>query len=1119
MIVINFATEKCLASANHSLATSEHAVDAIPGMVPEREPHHSTFSICPAERATIEFAIFFGRTPEEIDFRGIKEAARQEITRAVVLANGSIGKNGRGHKKFPQDWESIRSAVRITISQTVSSPNPASSPMRIITLSIVLFLATLARAAEPKPGEKPIPTKDAVKAMTLPDGFKATLFAGEPDVVQPIAMAFDDRGRLWVVECLSYPNWRKDGKGNDRVIIFEDTENKGTFDKRTVFLDNGSNLSGITLGFGGVWLCSSPNLLFIPIKDGEDKPAGPPQVVLDGWNMIDTKHNIFNSLTWGPDGWLYGCNGIQAKAWVGAPGTPKEKRTYIDCGVWRYHPTRKVFEAFAHGTTNPFGLDFDDYGELFITNCVIDHLFHFVQGGHYQRMYGQDANPNVFGLMGSCVKHRHWASGDWTSSRGTGAGGNPAHSDAGGGHAHSGCLVYLGDNFPPEYRNSVFMCNIHGNRLNRDRLTRTPSGYLGVREKDFLFANDSWFRGIALATGPDGSLFVTDWSDTGECHNYDRVDASNGRIYKVSYGTPKAWKGDISKMSDAELVQLQLHPNDWFVRKARRVLQERAAGGKLDACIPGPIWSIMRNDKDGRKRLRGLWAREVINELSVDDLVWLLEDNEEAIRAWAYRLAASDEKRIDELSGLMGRFISKERSPYVLEAAASALQKMNFENAAKFGPSLLANKFIKDDRELSLLLWYGVQHWFTLNPKAADSYLPKMENSLIRRNTVRFLLSLKDRDEHLANLIGTIEKSTQDEVRLDLLSSIRETLAGQKSIISPKSWPEVYANLLKTSGPEIKHEAESVAVLFGDRDVIAKLTRLISDSKASAVDRRGAIELLVPRKEPGFAKVLHGLLLDPAVRQVALRGLASFADTDTPAAILKAYPQFTAEEKLDAVQTLAARAAWAKALLDAIEKGTVPRSDVPVTTARQILTLNDKALSAQLEKVWGKITPASKERAALMKKWKEILTEETLAKADPTRGRVLFTKNCAGCHKMYGEGNAVGPELTGSQRTNLDYVLENVLDPSAVVPNEYRMINFLLVDERLVSGIILRETKDALTIRTTNDTVIVPVSDIASRKQTNLSIMPDGLFDQMKPDEVRDLVAYLRSKEQVPVRK
>jgi putative membrane-bound dehydrogenase-like protein len=263
--------------------------------------------------------------------------------------------------------------------------------------------------------DKPVPTKEAAGKMTLPEGFKATLFAGEPDIVQPIAFTFDDRGRMWVVECLSYPKWSRDGKGSDRVVILEDTDGDGVHDKKTVFLDGGVNLSGIEYGFGGVWLCSLPNLTFIPVLEG-DKP-GRPEVKLDGWNMIDTKHNIFNSLVWGPDGWLYGCNGIQAKSWVGAPDAPRENRTYLDCGVWRYHPTKKVFEAVAHGTTNPFGLDFDEHGEMFITNCVVDHLFHFVPGGHYERMYGQDANPHTYGLMKSCVDYRHWGGGAWTDSR------------------------------------------------------------------------------------------------------------------------------------------------------------------------------------------------------------------------------------------------------------------------------------------------------------------------------------------------------------------------------------------------------------------------------------------------------------------------------------------------------------------------------------------------------------------------------------------------------------------------------------------------------------------------------------------------------------------------------
>ena len=404
--------------------------------------------------------------------------------------------------------------------------------------------------------------------MTLPTGFKATLFAGEPDVVQPIAFCFDDRGRLWVAECLSYPNWQPDPKaGKDRIVIFEEGDN-GAFSKRTVFADNIQNISGINFGFGGIWVAATPNLLFIPIKD--DKPAGPPEIVLDGWSL-KASHNVFNSLTWGPDGWLYGCNGIINDSKVGRPGTPDKDRVRINCGVWRYHPTKKKFEAVAHGTTNPWGLDFDEHGEMFITNCVIDHLWHVVPGAHYQRMYGNDLNPHVYKLMPSICDHIHWGGGNWTSSRapsndprasGVSRGSEKSdpykvHSEAGGGHAHVGCMIYLGDNWPDRYRNGVFMCNLHGNRINHDILERNGSTYVARHGKDFMLANDPWFRGIALQYGPDGGVYVSDWTDTGECHNYKVVDRTNGRIFKITYGDVKPWKGDLAKLSDLELAKLQ----------------------------------------------------------------------------------------------------------------------------------------------------------------------------------------------------------------------------------------------------------------------------------------------------------------------------------------------------------------------------------------------------------------------------------------------------------------------------------------------------------------------------------------------------------------------------------
>src|SRR6516162_4144942 len=445
-------------------------------------------------------------------------------------------------------------------------------------LSILLWPAPISAFAQ----DAPLPPRVAAMKMTLPDGFKPTLFAGEPDVVQPIAFCFDDRGRLWVAECLSYPNWQSDPKASkDRIVIFEEGEG-GAFSKRTVFADNIQNISGINYGFGGVWVCATPNLLFIPIKD--DKPAAPPEIVLDGWSL-KAGHNVFNSLTWGPDGWLYGCNGILATSYVGRPGTPQKDRVAINCGVWRYHPITKKFEAVAHGTTNPWGLDFDEYGEMFVTNCVIDHLWHIVPGGHYQRMYGEDLNPHVYKLMPSICDHIHWGGGSWTSSRApsnragsvsdgpakkpganaSGSDGYAVHSAAGGGHAHVGCMIYLGDNWPERYRGGVFMCNLHGNRINHDILERNGSTYVARHAKDFMLANDPWFRGLALQYGPDGGVYVSDWTDTGECHNYKVADRTNGRIFKITYGDVKPWKGDLAKLSDLELADGYAHNNEWFV--------------------------------------------------------------------------------------------------------------------------------------------------------------------------------------------------------------------------------------------------------------------------------------------------------------------------------------------------------------------------------------------------------------------------------------------------------------------------------------------------------------------------------------------------------------------------
>jgi putative membrane-bound dehydrogenase-like protein len=799
-----------------------------------------------------------------------------------------------------------------------------SMPCRTLVFILLGFFSAWSASA----ADAPVPPKEAPGRMTLPDGFRATLFAGEPDVVQPIAFTFDDRGRLWVVECLSYPKWTTGSEGNDRVVIFEDTDGDGRFDKRTVFCDKGANLSGIALGFGGVWLCSTPNLLFIPARPDDDRPAGPPIVVLDGWNIKEAQHNVFNNLTWGPDGWLYGCNGIQSKSRVGKPGTPDSQRVVFNCGVWRYHPTKKIFEVVAHGTTNPWGLDFDDYGQAFITNCVIKHLWHVIPGAHFQRMYGQDINPHAYGLLESCADHIHWGGGHWTDSRG----GKGEHSVAGGGHAHVGAMVYLGDNWPARYRQGLFTCNLHGNRVNHDTLERKGSGYVAHHAKDFLLAHDPWFRGISIQYGPDGGVFISDWSDTGECHNYVTVDRSNGRIFKVVYGNPTLWHGDVAHRSDDELVRLQLHENDWHVRHARRVLQERAAAGKLAKGTHAALRRLLDEHADVTRRLRALWALYVTGGTGEELLAGLLDHRSEYLRGWAIRLLLEEPQPSDRVLTRLARMAATDGSPLVRLCLASGLQRLPVAQRWSIAFPLVAHGEDQSDANLRLMDWYGIEPLVAADPERLLGRFTQVKIPVIRECVAR---RLAVEPSGLSRLVRLLQDA-DEAVQMDLLRGIHDALLGRRQVAMPSGWPKVYRKLVESLNGEMRERAMLLAVLFDDQEAVRALRQRLADRSAPVATRLSALQALAYRKDAGLVPLLQNLLTDPALRGAALRALAVYNDEATPRLVLRQYSSFCAEEKADAVSTLASRPAYALALLDAIESGQVPRKDVSAFTVRQI---------------------------------------------------------------------------------------------------------------------------------------------------------------------------------------
>jgi putative membrane-bound dehydrogenase-like protein len=598
---------------------------------------------------------------------------------------------------------------------------------------ILLAGATVAMRAAPA-GADDVPPRspqETVDALTVPPGFKATLFAGEPDVVQPIGMAIDDRGRLWIAENLSYPNWNE--TGHDRITIFDDTDGDGRHDRRTVFHDKLNYVTGLEVGFGGVWVVSAPNLLFIPDRDRDDKPDSAPQVLLDGFGH-EGVHNLVNGGAWGPDGWLYGGHGGSSAGDIGKPDAAASERTFFDGGIWRYHPTRHVFEVVMRGTTNPWGLDFDEYGQGLFSNSVTPHLYHVIPGAHVERRKPSPSSGHAYAVLDTIADHRHWVGGDWTESRG----GKPEQIVLGGGHAHSGLMVYLGGAFPPEYRGRIYINNIHGDRVNVDVPRREGSGYRASHGKDFLVSRDPWFQGLQLRYGPDGGVFLTDWYDTGECHTR-KPDTKNGRIYKITYtgGDVQRDDGprDVSHASDDELVKLLNHPNEWYARHARRVMQERGVGADVRETLRG----MLANGPDTPARLHAMWALHVTGGLSPRDAAELLNDADEYVRAWAVRFVSEDLSGITpETDARLAEMARSEPSAFVCLHLASAAQRLVGEPRWKVVEGLAARDDFAADANLPLMTWYALEPLCKQDPGRAiravvHSKLPRIREFTARR--------------------------------------------------------------------------------------------------------------------------------------------------------------------------------------------------------------------------------------------------------------------------------------------------------------------------------------------------------------------------------------------------
>ncbi|MCU0339966.1 MAG: PmoA family protein [Spirosomaceae bacterium] len=942
---------------------------------------------------------------------------------------------------------------------------------------------------------------EAVKAMTVKEGFKVNTWASEPMMEQPMAFCWDDRGRLWVAENRDYESRGRgfSNNGNSRILILEDTNRDGVADSKKVFMEGLAFPAALAVGFDGVFVGAPPNLLFVPDRNHDDRAdMDEIEVRLTGWGIRD-RHETLNSFHWGPDGWLYGLQGFATPSKVRKPDGkgklyrhkdpfPEEEifkgnGTDINGGVWRYHPTKDRFEVVAHGFSNPWGVDFDAKGQMFITACVIPHLWHVIPGGIYHRQGGQHFNPYVYNDIKTIADHTHRS-------------------------AHGGARVYLSDAFPKEEQGRIFMCNIHDHGVLSDVLVPKGSGFVGTDGDNFMLANNGQWVGFSMEIGPEGGLYALDWHDADICGK-EVLNHETGRIFRIMPNTSSAenWAGrfdDLAKMTDAQLVNLQLSPSEWHARRARTILQFRASQGKLEANTQGSLRQLLDNTPNPDHRLRALWALHLTNGLTPDQFLTLLDNTDPYIRAWAVQLLCED--KIPSVAALakMTQMARTNTSPVVRLYLASALQRMDAESAWKIATELVQHAEDANDHNLPKMIWFGLEPLVTTNPSRALEIAFQAKIPLVINHIGRRLTDANALEVVLSKLPKNFKPfSVQTS---ELLTGIRDALEGRSDVKTPANWKAAYQKLMLEKG-KIAQLTNEISQHFGDAEATTRALATLKSSTSPLPQRQKALQSLATQQRPELLKELPNLLNDNGLRMDAIRAMAAFDHEPFGRLLLERYPKLTEIEKAEAIQTLAARPRYGWLLTQALKNSTVPKRDVPSYTARQLR----RVVGSGFVEVWGPIDHVEFDQTAY-NKYRRLLTDDAVLSANTTRGKAVFKRTCGLCHKMYGEGGIIGPDLTGSNRANLDYLLGNILDPSGEIQDDYKMVVVTTRNGRTYIGNVAKENDRQLTLRIVGqEAVVINKSDIQSREVNAASMMPTGLFDTLTDTEIKDLVKYMRT--------
>ncbi len=1015
----------------------------------------------------------------------------------------------------------VSSLLAATAAAEVSEPIFLAQATPNIDPSLEAFVQSFKGKGALTDGSKPLTPEETIQHFKLAPGLKMEVVASEPVISQPLNLHFDERGRMWVVQYLQYPFPAglkivkydeylravfdkvpppppNHFKGKDRITILEDKDGDGVFESHKDFVSDLNIARSVVTGRGGVWILNPPYLLFYPDKNRDDIPDGDPKVVLSGFGLEDT-HSGANSLAWGSDGWLYGAHGSTCTAEIRGV-------KFLGQAIWRYNPATDEFEIFAEGGGNTFSMEFDAKGRAFSgTNFGKTRGMFYPQGSAGIKAWGKHGplmNPYSFGWF-EHMEHKGY---------------EPRFTQ-------TMCIYESGA--IPQLEGLLISPMSLMNRVMAAKMSRDTSTYRTDDIDPLVTTDDRWFRPVDTKVGPDGAIYMADWYDSRLTHvdPRDTWDHDHGRIYRLEADNakPGVKPFDLAALSNDALIEVLKNPNKWYRQTALRLFYDRH-----DASLAPKLKKLVE-ENTGQFALECFWALNASGGFTDEVALQTLEHKDECVRYWTVRLLgdrypparyststrqpqplpATIQKKLEALA-------RQESDAQVRVQVASAAKRLPGVNALPILREALYRAEDASDKHLPLLLWWALEskavsdraQLLDLLKESSLWHTPVFSKFIVSRLGQRYTA---DRTEaNLETAAQLLAMAPAPEFVDELVKGMEAGLQGDRITRVPAALQKQVADVWST------HPHTPALVSFALRldhpPATEAAVQALADSKTKGSERKSLLELLSERRIEAAVPVITTLLKNEkadAAKIDMLNALSRFNTPEIGQTILELFPSFTTKVRTAGITALSSRADWARSLLELVDRGELKKEQVSVGNLLAMQKLGDPQIDKLIKKSWGNLRASPKEKEDLIKNLRVTIAK----RGDAAKGHEIFKTMCAICHALKGEGAQIGPDLTGYERDNLDFMLPAIVDPSLGIREEYTLYNLTTKDGQVLAGFVEETTPQFVTMKdaAANKTKVAR-EDIKSLIASPISLMPEGLLNALTVEQTRDLFTYLMAK-------